>query len=160
LASVYIETSIISYATSRLSPKPHILVRQQDARRWWALNADRFDLHASQAVVAEASQGDAAAAKERLQLLAKVQLIPVTDQVRELAVELVSRALLPANASVDALHVAAAAIGSVDYLLTLNCRHIANAFMLPRIYAALDELGVSQPLICTPEEFLGEAYGR
>jgi hypothetical protein len=54
------------------------------------------------------------------------------------------------------LHVAAAAVGGVDYLLTLNCRHIANAFMLPLIYQTLDELSVSRPLICTPEEFLGE----
>lgn len=56
----------------------------------------------------------------------------------------------------DALHVAAASIAEVEYLLTLNCRHIANAFMLPRIYTTLESLGVGKPLICTPQEFFGE----
>ncbi len=56
----------------------------------------------------------------------------------------------------DALHVAAAAIGAVDYLLTLNCRHIANAHTLPGVYQTLEELDVARPLICTPEEFFGD----
>ncbi|MCH8047073.1 MAG: hypothetical protein IID44_25500 [Planctomycetes bacterium] len=68
--------------------------------------------------------------------------------------ELIARSLMPQKAAVDALHVAAAAVAGVDYLLTQNCRHIANAFVMPRVYAMLEELGVSRPLICTPAEFL------
>ena len=55
----------------------------------------------------------------------------------------------------DALHVAAAALGGVKYLLTLNCKHIANAHELPRIYKLLDREGFGGMLICTPAEFLG-----
>jgi len=127
-----------------------------EARRWWSLNANQFELFISQVVLDEVARGDPAAAQERLRLLADATLLPITTEVRSLATELVSRSLLPANAAVDALHVAAAAIGDVDYLLTLNCRHIANAFPRPLIYQVLENVGVSRPLICTPEEFLGD----
>jgi predicted nucleic acid-binding protein len=152
---VYVETSIVSYATAHLSREPHVLVRQQEARRWWQERAPSFELFASQVVFDEAARGDQAAAKSRLALLAGIELIPLTDKVVSVARELLSRSLLPPNAGVDALHVAAAAVGGVDYLLTLNCRHIANAFAMPLIYRALDELNVHRPLICTPAEFLG-----
>lgn len=62
---------------------------------------------------------------------------------------------MPVKAIADAFHVAAAALGGVKYLLTLNCRHIANAHELPRIYSLLDAEGLGQLLICTPTEFLG-----
>jgi len=62
---------------------------------------------------------------------------------------------MPQKAAADALHVAAAALGDVEYLLTLNCRHIANAHELPRIYELLDREGLGKMLICTPAEFLG-----
>ncbi len=159
MPSVYIETSIVSYATARPSNVRHIVVRQEDARRWWAEYSSQYDLFASQAVLDEAAAGDAGAAKQRLQMLQGIPLIPITDAVRDVAAELLARSLLPAKASVDALHVAAAAIGEVDYLLTLNCRHIANARMLPQVYRTLEEFNVSRPLICTPEEFLGDDHG-
>ena len=156
MPSVYVETSIVSYATSRVSREPHIIVRQQDARRWWDVYAAGFDLFVSQAVLDESARGDTQAAESRLALLATATLIPLNDDVARVARELLSRSLLPPTAALDALHVAAAAVGGVDYLLTLNCRHIANAFMLPLIYRTLDDLGVRRPLICTPEEFLGD----
>ena len=62
---------------------------------------------------------------------------------------------MPQKAAADALHVASAALGGVKYLLTLNCKHIANAHELPRIYELLDREGFGQMLICTPAEFLG-----
>ena len=156
MPSVYIETSIVSYATTHPSNLPHILVRQEDARRWWDEYSSRYDLYASQAVLDEASAGDAYASEERLRMLHGIPLIPITDDVQNLAAELLARHLLPAKASVDALHVAAAAVGAVDYLLTLNIRHIANAHTLPMVYQALEDLQVARPLICTPQEFFGD----
>ena len=64
---------------------------------------------------------------------------------------------MPHKAAADALHVAAAAVAGVKYLLTLNCSHIANARELPRIYRLLDDRGFGQLLICTPAAFLGSA---
>ncbi len=71
------------------------------------------------------------------------------------AEELIARSLIPEKARLDALHVASAAVGSVQFLLTQNCRHIANAHTLPRVYRELNDLGYPGLLIYTPAEFLG-----
>ena len=63
---------------------------------------------------------------------------------------------MPISAKLDALHVASAAAGGVEYLLTQNRRHIANARVLPKIYDLLEELQLPRLLICTPAEFLGD----
>ena len=105
-------------------------------------------------VLDEASLVDAAAA-ERLKLLANIPLIPTDPRVETVANELVARSLIPAKARLDALHVALAAVGAAQFLLTQNCRHIANAHTLPRVYRTLEELGYPGLLIYTPAEFLG-----
>lgn len=66
-----------------------------------------------------------------------------------------SRSLIPESARLDAMHVATAALAGVQYLLTQNCTHIANAHVLPRVYQLLNELGLHGLLIATPVEFLG-----
>jgi predicted nucleic acid-binding protein len=156
MASVYVETSIFSYASARRAIDLHVQVRQDDARRWWGECAPKFDLFISQAVLDEAARGDAGAAKERLALLAGLPLIPLTDDVLRIAQELLNRHLLPPKALADAIHVAAASVGNVEYILTLNCKHIANAMMMPQIYRTLESLGVPKPLICTPQEFFAD----
>lgn len=131
-------------------------VLQQQARDWWATERPQFLLVTSQLVLGEASLGDpaAAAVAERLKLLAGIPLIPTDKRVEEVADELIARSLMPEKARLDALHVASAAVGSVQFLLTQNCRHIANAHTLPRVYRALEELGYSGLLIYLPAEFL------
>jgi predicted nucleic acid-binding protein len=158
MLTVYVETSVVSYAVARPSTLPHHLVRHDDAERWWTEFAPRYRLYISQVVIDEAAAGDAAAAKQRLALLTGVPLIPLTHQVHSIAAELLRRSVLPPGAAVDALHVAAAAVGGVDYLLTLNCRHIANAHTLPRVYRTLEDLGLPRPLVCTPEEFFDDDF--
>lgn len=56
----------------------------------------------------------------------------------------------------DALHIAVAVVNGMDYLLTWNCTHLANATLRPRVEAACRDLGYEPPTICTPEELLGE----
>ena len=109
----------------------------------------------SQLVLDEASLGDPAAATDRLKLLENIPLIPTDRRVETVANELVARSLIPTKARLDALHVAFAAVGAAQFLLTQNCRHIANAHTLPRVYRALEELGYPGLLIYTPAEFLG-----
>ena len=158
MAFVYVETSIVSHATSRPSSDLNIATLQMQARDWWRIERPKFDLITSQLVINEASAGDPGAAADRLNLLAGVPLIPITDEVRQIAAALVSASLMPAKAAADALHVATAAFAGVEYLLTQNCRHIANAHTLPKVYAILADRGYGGLLICTPAEFLGELY--
>jgi len=153
--TVYIETSIVSHATAWPSTDIQIAAMQHQARTWWSTERPNFELVTSQLVIDEASAGDPAAAADRLKLLDGLPTVPMNDDVRTLARAMVSASIMPAKAAADALHVVAAAVAGVQYLLTLNCKHIANAHALPRVYRFLDDHGFGQLLICTPSEFLG-----
>lgn len=151
--TVYIETSIVSRAAARPSADPRIAFLQEQAREWWLIERPKFIVVTSQLVLDEGSLGDPVAAAERMSLLDGIPLIPVDARVERVANELIARSLMPAKARLDALHVAVAAVGGVQFLLTQNCRHIANAHTLPRVYKTLEELGFPNLLIYTPAEF-------
>ena len=156
---VYIETSIIGYLTSRSSDSVIFQARQELTRAWWDDRRGAYDLVASQLVLDEAAAGDPTAARERLELLQAIPLLDVEHpDVGALAEALVNVHLLPQKASADARHVAVATVFGVDYLLTWNCKHIANADTLPGIYDMLRDEGFHPPLILTPEEFSGHAW--
>ena len=156
MQTVYIETSIVSHASAWDSPIPDVFTLQKQARQWLRLEAPRYSLVTSQFVIDEASLGDPGAASRRLALLAPITILLPDVRVLEIAELIVARNLMPASARLDALHVASAATAGVDYLLTQNCRHIANAHILPRVYDLLEELDLPRILICTPAEFLGD----
>lgn len=153
--TIYIETSIVSHVSAWPSSDIRIAAIQHQARQWWTVERPKFELVTSQLVIDEASVGDPSAAADRLNLLDGVPTVPIDNDVRNLPSEIVSASMMPQNAAADALHVAAAAVAGIQYLLMLNCRHIANAHELPRIYRLLDERGFGQLLICSPAEFLG-----
>jgi hypothetical protein len=153
--TVYIETSIVSYASAWPSRDIETAALQQQARDWWALERPKFDLVTSQLTLDEAAAGDPTAAVDRLKLLDGLPLVDMNPDTEALAARLLAAHTMPQKAAADALHVASAALGDVKYLLTLNCKHIANAHELPRIYELLDREGLGKMLICTPAEFLG-----
>jgi len=155
MESIYIETSIVSHIAARPSSDIRVAALQHQARHWWAIERPKYEVVTSQLVIDEACVGDPAAAAERLKLLEELPIVPIDNNVRDLARAIVSASMMPEKAAADALHVAAAAVAGLEYLLTLNCKHIANARQLPRIYDLLDERGFGQLLICTPAEFLG-----
>lgn len=125
-SKVYLETSIISYLAARPSRDVVVAGHQQTTRDWWETQRQRFVV-ASQLVVQEARAGDADAAQQRLALLTTVELLSTTETALELAQFLVAQRAVPAQAAADALHIAIAVTNGVEYLLTWNCRHIANA---------------------------------
>ncbi len=154
MPSVYIETSIIGYLTSRSRENVIVQARQQLTRIWWNARREQYDTVVSQLVLDEAGAGDEEAAAERLELLDGIPLLDVTDpRIDPIADALLAAHLLPDIARSDAEHVAIATVHGVDYLLTWNCKHIANAQTLPGVYRLLTNRGYSPPLIVTPEEF-------
>ncbi len=114
-----------------------------------------YDVVTSQLVIDEVSLGDPDAARRRLEALDGIPVLPANPDVDSVADEIIRRHMMPAKARLDALHVATAALAGVQYLLTQNCTHIANATELPRIYKLLNELGLSGMLVCAPIEFFG-----
>lgn len=149
--TVYVETSIISYLTALGSRDLVQAAHQEVTRSWWD-SRDEFALYASQIVIDEASAGDARAAIRRLEALDRIPLLDVTDEVAVLANRLVNDGGLPKRAQIDAFHVSIATVHGVDYLLTWNCKHIANASLRGKIESISRAAGYQPTTICTPFE--------
>jgi hypothetical protein len=156
MATVYIETSIVSYLRQRPSSQVVMAARQVLTHRWWNDERANYELVTSQYVLDEASAGDAMLAAERLQSLDGIPLLPLDPEIGDIAKQIVQRTILPPKATIDALHIALVAHHKIQYLLTWNCKHIANAKILPRIHDLLLDLGLPIPIICTPEEMVGD----
>lgn len=154
--TVYIETSIISYLRQEPSSQIITAARQLLTHRWWNCERNQYELVISQYVIDEASAGNPALAAERLALLVGIPLLPHTPEIVTLADDIMSLGVLPEKAQVDALHIATVAHHEIQYLLTWNCKHIANAKILPRIHDLLAKRGTPIPIICTPEELLAD----
>ena len=154
--TIYVETSIISYLAARPSRDLITAARQQVTHTWWRERRPEFDLYVSQMVLAEAAAGDPHAATRRAELLAPLPLLDVTPEVAELAAALLQQVPLPPRAGADAAHIAIAAYYRLDFLLTRNSAHIANAARRPRIEEVCRQSGFRPPVLCTPDELMGE----
>ncbi len=151
---VYVETSVISYLTGRPSRDLVVAAHQQLTREWWESRASLFKLFISELVIQEASGGDAKAAKRRLDSLQDMPILAVNDAALLLADGLIGGGLIPVESAADALHVAITATNGIDYLLTWNYRHLANAALRQKMQNFIEQAGFDCPVICTPEELL------
>lgn len=154
--ALFIETTIPSYYVARPSRNVVQLARQELTREWWDFHRSGYELFTSQVVLDEAGDGDAAMAEERLKLLVTIPLLDISEQVDDLADELMRSAILPPAAARDALHIACAAVHQMQFLLTWNCKHIANPHLQDRTRSCFSRHGIDLPVICTPEEFIGD----
>jgi len=154
-SGIYVETSIVSYLTARPNRDLVRAAHQEVTREWWATR-DAFDLYISQLVLDEAAAGDPVAAAQRLEALRDLPLLELTTEATVLGQAFIRQAALPSKAAADALHIALAAVHGMDFLLTWNCTHIANATMRPKIEAICRANGFEPPVICTPLELVEE----
>ena len=151
---VYVETTIVSYLTAKPSSDLIQAAHQKSTRDWWATR-HRFELFVSRAVLTEAARGSVEAAARRMEALRGIPNLQFDPNVAALARRLMQGGTLPPNARLDAAHVAVAAVNGMDFLLTWNLRHLANAVVRGKIEAVCRDAGTVPPIICTPEE-LGE----
>ena len=151
---VYLETTLVSYLTARPSRDLIVAAHQHITRDWWDTRRVDYVLCVSQLVIQEAGDGDPRAAQERLDVLATMTMLEITEEAVALAEKLVRAGALPTKAGNDALHIAVAAIHRVPFLVTWNCRHMANATMRAQIETVCAGRGFKAPIICTPEEMM------
>jgi hypothetical protein len=151
---VYIETTVISYLASRPSRDVVVAGRQQLTHTWWERRRSGFDLVISQVVLDEARAGDPDAAGHRLALTAGLPLLDMTPEVGTLAATLIEQVPLPSQAAADAAHIAVAACHGVEFVLTWNVAHIANAVLRRRVEAVCRAQGYAAPILCTPDELM------
>ena len=153
---VYVETSVVSYLTAKPSHDLIKNARQLATQDWWQTASDDLDLFISPLVEREASKGDAEAASKRMSALDGVPRIPVTEEMLSLAEKLLEATAVPRTSFDDAVHIAIAAVSGMDFLVSWNCKHIANPATKPLIRKALERLGFEYPEICTPLDMKGE----
>jgi PIN domain len=152
---VYVETSVISYLTSRPSRDLIVAAHQEITRDWWETQRCEFDLFVSDAVRQEAAMGDVEAARQRLVWVDSIQTLEIRAEAMTLSLALIKATALPAKAEIDALHIAIAAYESMDFVLTWNFKHIANAQQAAKVRQVCESFGVISPQLCSPLELLG-----
>lgn len=151
---VYIETTIPSFLAARPSRDVVIAGKQETTRIWWEVRAPRFEIFVSPFVWDEAALGDPDVARRRCGFLAGLAVLAVDAEAARIAEALVASGSIPAKAATDASHIGVATRHGMDFLLTWNCAHIANAQTLPRVRAVVGSLGYELPTICTPDALM------
>lgn len=151
---LYIETTIVSYLAAKLSNNTIVAGRQVLTSEWWEQRRNAFDLVVSELVVQEAVEGDPEAAGKRKHYLDGIDSLAISDDAVLLAESLVSEGAVPEQFGEDALHVAICAVNGIDFLLTWNCKHLANAIRRQKIIEVVEKNGYHCPVICTPGELM------
>ena len=158
MASVYIETTIPSYLAARPSRDLVTAAHQQITHEWWDTARDRFDVYVSQAVLDEIRRGDPRYVAKRSEIVREVEVLAFTDDIGFLIREYRARLVLTGSAANDLAHFAYSVSYNMDYLVTWNCRHIANGQVIKRLTKANQEIGRPTPVIVTPEELLTRLF--
>ena len=153
---IYVETSVPSFY-HEVRKEPELAVRREWTRRWWKHAADRSELVTSPAVLEELQGGDFSSRQDCLDLLAPLRLVPIEAAVLDVVQTYIARRLMPNDPLGDALHLALASFHRCDFLVTWNCRHLANANKFGHIRRVNTLLGLYVPLLVTPLELLGES---
>lgn len=153
---LYLETTIPSYLAARPSRDLIVAGHQQVTREWWDHARHSFDVYVSPVVLNELESGDPDAAARRLEYVADLPVVPLTDEVLLVRATYRERLGLPGDAEADLLHLAISVVHEMVYLLTWNCRHLANGVVIRRLQEANVALGRPTPIILTPEELIEE----
>lgn len=154
MPSIYVETSFFGYLCSQPTRDELTNVHQKLTQEWWERRRNLFNLYVSELVVDEAGRGNDAEARVRLSFVEALPILRVSEQANQLAAAILRSAALPAKAAADAAHIAIATVNAMDFLITWNCTHIANAIILRRVTAICRNMGYDPPIVCTPEELM------
>ena len=154
MQTVYIETTIPSYLAANPSSREPVASHQKISRAWWDEDRHRFLLYTSAFVRQEAAGGDPEAAKRRMGYLDSLPDLDVPDELDTLEADLIRLFQLPPQAATDASHLGMAILHRMDYLLTWNCTHLANAILLKDLHEYCAYHRLHFPLVCTPETLI------
>nr|VFK66915.1 MAG: hypothetical protein BECKUNK1418G_GA0071005_11161 [Candidatus Kentron sp. UNK]VFK72362.1 MAG: hypothetical protein BECKUNK1418H_GA0071006_111011 [Candidatus Kentron sp. UNK] len=153
-STVYIETSVVSYRSARPASDPIVAAHQKMTQDWWDNRRADFELRVSEFVIGEAQDGDPKAAEKRLQALSRIPSLALVPEVESVAKALLDTGAVPPKARLDAFHIAVACVQGIDFLLTWNFKHIANAERWVMIESVCERMGLRMSHICSPLELL------
>ena len=152
--TIYMETTVVGHLAARQQPDIIVAARQLATHAWWKRRHE-YDVFVSQIVLDECGSGDPTAASERLEMIRGIMVLDVKREADDLAMLLTTCHGIPETEPRDALHIAIAAVGGLQYLLTWNFRHIANPSTRGVIEDICRDAGYTPPIICSPDELLG-----
>ncbi len=155
--TLYLETTIPSYYTARVSQNLIVAAHQAITQEWWLQESQKYGIYISEFVLDEASAGDQNAAQKRLNILSSFPLLEITEDVLTLTEIALNTKYFPEKAIRDASHIAIAAVHHIEYLLTWNCTHINNAMFKEKLRIVFEQQGFRLPIICTPEELMEDS---
>lgn len=150
---VYIETSIPSFYFETRSEE-EMLAIQSWTIKWWSNEASNYQLFTSAAVLEELDNGRNPHRDKALSLMSEIPLLEITPSIIGIASEYISKFVMPNNPQGDALHLAVASYHSCQFLLTWNCKHLANANKTEHIRHVNSLLGIGVPILTTPLELI------
>ena len=153
--TVYIETSIPSFFCETRNDAQFVAMRQW-TRDWWQQESHNYRCVTSDAVINELEAGEYPNKGEKLRLLAEIELLAINDSIEEIVEVYISHCLMPKNDLGDALHLAIASYHKIDFLLTWNCQHLANANKRAHIRRINERLKLFTPEMVTPYELTEE----
>jgi predicted nucleic acid-binding protein len=148
---LYIETTVVSYLVARPSKSKVVAGHQESTLVFWR-RLNEFDGYFSDLVWREASRGDEAQAKARLEILSSLEMLEADIEAKRLAAKLLKGLAIPSEYPDDALHIAIATVNGMDFIVTWNFKHINNPVMRAKIRAVVENAGYVAPEICSPEE--------
>lgn len=152
---IYVETTIPSFYCE-VREQADMVARREWTRRWWTGAAARSELVTSAAVIDELERGDFPSRIECLRLLEPLSVLAVEPEVLEIVQTYIARRVMPSDPVGDALHLALASLHRCDFLVTWNCKHLANANKFGHIRRVNTLLGLFVPALVTPLELLAE----
>jgi predicted nucleic acid-binding protein len=153
--SVYIETSIFSFYHDKRRA-PAVIAMREWTRQWWNSCRQRYNLFTSTAVLAELDTGNLSHRDDALKMALTLPAIPVEDEIQEIVEVYIKHKVMPGDPVGDALHLALASFHKLDYLLTWNCEHLANANKFGHIRRINTMMGLHIPMLVTPLELMGK----
>ena len=151
---VYVETTIPSFYYEE-RPAPDVVARREWTRRWWEDAPVHYELVTSPAVLDELGRGVPERSEKWLFLVRNLPLLPVESAITEIVQVYIAHKVMPADPGGDALHLALASYHKCDFLVTWNCRHLANANKFGHIRRMNIMLGLFVPALVTPLELYG-----
>jgi hypothetical protein len=154
MQTVYIETTIVSYLVADKNADAAATMRQEFTRLWWEHRRPWFACFISEEVIDEAGAGDPEQVRRRLEALRGMERLPINDAVGELAAAFLETGAMPRKAARDAVHLAVAACSGIDFLMTWNYRHLANAQILRRLSLEAEKAGWHLPYVCSPQQLM------
>ncbi|MBI2471872.1 MAG: type II toxin-antitoxin system VapC family toxin [Planctomycetes bacterium] len=154
--SIYLETTVVSYYTSKPSRDIIVLAHQEITLEWWPKAIKRFDIFISEVVVEESRLGDHEAARRRLEELKNFPHLVLNNKVEEMAQVYIEQFEISKKYLRDAAHLAIASVHNIDYLVTWNCAHLANGEVIKKLMKINESFNIHTPIICTPEELMEE----